>query len=378
MSPPRKCARCGGTGLAGARTEVGGSGGVAAPALPPFPAALLAVAGASGAQGQGGAGGLGGAAEDVARAAAVGARQSSETNAGEDVPRWRLFTPPAVDAGRCLARVWKEGCGGQCTRKPQAGADLCATHTKNVGKDAWLGKVTGEIPAKKLKEFERARKRTEAGAGAIGGGAHAKGGGVGDGVLAGGAEASKGEAEGAEERGVPAREEEEGRMKRLRRAGFEIGGIGEGLGTGAGGGGAAASTIAAGAGESDLRQGGEVLGVVAGEAAAGEGRANCLRRGQGGRGRGERVVGAVGEAAHARGAMSGRIVSGFGEERVEDVRGLAARREEEALARHHVRAEEGARGRAVDFHGQDLDRGAGGAFSLGRGGRGGGGGGRGR
>ena len=87
----------------------------------------------------------------------------------------------------------------------------------------------------------------------------------------------------------------------------------------------------------------------------------------------------VGEAARAKGAGGRRIVSGFGKERVEDVGALEARREEEeALARHRLRAREGARGRAVDFHGQDLDRGAGGAFSLGRGGRGGGGADRGR
>ena len=90
------------------------------------------------------------------------------------------------------------------------------------------------------------------------------------------------------------------------------------------------------------------------------------------------MVGAVGQVMGARETGNGRIVSGFGEERVEDVVGLGARREEEALARHRMRAMEGARGRAVDFQGRDLDRGAGGAFSLGRGGRSGGGGGEGR
>ena len=378
MSPPRKCARCGGTGLVGALGDVGGGGGVSAPALPPFPAALLAVAGASDPKGEGGDGGVGGAAEDVAGAAA-GARRSSEPGAREeDVARWRRFTPSAVDASRCLARVWNGGCGGQCTRRPQAGADLCAGHARNVAKDAWLGKVTGEIPAKKLREFEKARKKTEAIAGATSGGAHEKGGGVGEGAVSVGAEALKSKTEGAEERGALARGAEEGGMKRLRRAGFQVKGFGEDLGAGAGGAVGAGSAIAPGGGDCELRQEREVLGVAVGETGAGEGRANRSRRGRGGGGRGERVVGAAGEAARVRGAGSRRIVSGFGEERVEDVGGLAARREEEALARHRLRAEEGARGRAVDFHGQDLDRGAGGAFSLGRGGRRGDGGDRGQ
>ena len=83
------------------------------------------------------------------------------------------------------------------------------------------------------------------------------------------------------------------------------------------------------------------------------------------------MAGAGGFGARRGRGGRGRVVTGFGEERVEDVEELVARREGEAVARHRERAQEGLRGRAVEFEGQDLDRSAGGAFRLGRGGGGG-------
>ena len=60
------------------------------------------------------------------------------------------------------------------------------------------------------------------------------------------------------------------------------------------------------------------------------------------------------------------VVSGFGAERTDDALGDQAQRDREALSRARVRREDGLRGRARDFQGNDLDRSAGGAWSLGR------------
>ena len=61
-----------------------------------------------------------------------------------------------------------------------------------------------------------------------------------------------------------------------------------------------------------------------------------------------------------------RVVSGFGEERVEDVAGDEERRCREGILRAARRRESGERGRARDFQDRDLDRGCGGAWRLGR------------
>ena len=60
------------------------------------------------------------------------------------------------------------------------------------------------------------------------------------------------------------------------------------------------------------------------------------------------------------------VVSGFGAERTEDVLGDRERRDRDAVTRARVRREDGVRGQARDFQGNDLDRSAGGAWSLGR------------
>jgi hypothetical protein len=62
---------------------------------------------------------------------------------------WKRFTPRVVDHSSCLARTWLEGRGGQCGNKPKDDGELCSRHLKS-----WShGKVTGEIPEKKLKAF---------------------------------------------------------------------------------------------------------------------------------------------------------------------------------------------------------------------------------
>ena len=66
------------------------------------------------------------------------------------------------------------------------------------------------------------------------------------------------------------------------------------------------------------------------------------------------------------GAGGGRIVSGFGAERVVDVAADERRRIAEGARRGDERRETGARGRMTDGTGADLDRSAGGAWHAGR------------
>ena len=58
------------------------------------------------------------------------------------------------------------------------------------------------------------------------------------------------------------------------------------------------------------------------------------------------------------------IVTGFGEERILDMKAHMQRREVESLNRAQERKREGTRGKCVDWHGNELDRAAGAAFSL--------------
>ena len=66
-----------------------------------------------------------------------------------------------------------------------------------------------------------------------------------------------------------------------------------------------------------------------------------------------------------RGRVSGRgrVVTGFGSERVEDVRAQEEERDRESYQRQRDRNEEFAKGRVRDFEGRDLDRSEGSAFS---------------
>ena len=60
--------------------------------------------------------------------------------AGE-IPAWvpGEFTPsdPILDGSKCLARVWADGYGGQCCRRPLNGQVLCKAHSH--GTVTWEG-----------------------------------------------------------------------------------------------------------------------------------------------------------------------------------------------------------------------------------------------
>ena len=64
----------------------------------------------------------------------------------------RGFTPSIINEGRCLARVWNSGKGGQCWAARPPNASFCRQH----GQCQAHGVVTGPIPMKKLMEFRRA------------------------------------------------------------------------------------------------------------------------------------------------------------------------------------------------------------------------------
>ena len=72
---------------------------------------------------------------------------------------WRDFTPSVVDLGRCLARTWAAGRGGQCSRLKPSGADVCAKCAK--GRLAH-GRVDGPIPTTKLAAFQRTATKKDA------------------------------------------------------------------------------------------------------------------------------------------------------------------------------------------------------------------------
>ena len=83
------------------------------------------------------------------------------------------------------------------------------------------------------------------------------------------------------------------------------------------------------------------------------------------------VVGAAGSQAETRlvstrrSGRVGRIVTGF-DRRIDDVAGDEARRSAEEAQRAAARRNAGTRGRMTGFSGEDLDRGAGGAWHAGR------------
>merc|ERR1711920_939823 len=62
---------------------------------------------------------------------------------------WTSFTPE-IQPGRCMARTWNNGQGGQCQSKPKEGSDLCTAHSKG---ELSHGRVDGPIPVAKLKRF---------------------------------------------------------------------------------------------------------------------------------------------------------------------------------------------------------------------------------
>ena len=71
----------------------------------------------------------------------------------------RQFTPRNINMGKCMARTWGGGLGGQCNNNPVAGSDLCKVHGKSHG--LAHGRVDGDIPPDKFTKFlnEGARSR---------------------------------------------------------------------------------------------------------------------------------------------------------------------------------------------------------------------------
>ena len=129
---------------------------------------------------------------------------------------------------------------------------------------------------------------------------------------------------------------------------------------------------AGGASSSDGAQGGEVGGLRRGPlvefAESGAKRARLDEASQGRAGQ-ENVVGRSqhrGAEASSSSGGRGRIVSGFGEEREDDVKAVSARRDREQLLRARERDREGTRGDMVGFEGQQLSRNAGGAWYFGK------------
>lgn len=64
-----------------------------------------------------------------------------------------------ADRRRCLARIWNEGAGGQCTRLKEQNGDLCGNHQSMYIRDGFLphGRIDGVIPDKKRSEYESAQ-----------------------------------------------------------------------------------------------------------------------------------------------------------------------------------------------------------------------------
>ena len=95
-------------------------------------------------------------------------RRRTEEFVPEDV--WKRFTPATVNKEKCRARMWSGGRGGQCSKLPIPGRDVCAMHSRSASH----GLVTGAIPYDKLQEFlraeEAARKRVAKGEGVTAGG----------------------------------------------------------------------------------------------------------------------------------------------------------------------------------------------------------------
>ncbi|CAK0900734.1 unnamed protein product, partial [Prorocentrum cordatum] len=90
-------------------------------------------------------------AEPPAEAAAAEASRQSQQGQTE------TFTPRTIHAALCMARIWNEGYGAQCSHKGlkwPCGRHLCAQHAKDA---QWRihGLVDGPIPEEKLQEFLR-------------------------------------------------------------------------------------------------------------------------------------------------------------------------------------------------------------------------------
>ena len=76
------------------------------------------------------------------------------------VERWRQFTPGRIVVGRCMARIWNGGAGGQCKSRCVGDSDFCRTHGKQNDSGRLVhGRVDGDIPEPKYQEFLNRVKR---------------------------------------------------------------------------------------------------------------------------------------------------------------------------------------------------------------------------
>ena len=68
------------------------------------------------------------------------------------------FTPKTIQMDKCMARTWNDGKGGQCHNLPSADSEFCTNHLKNR---QWQvhGRVDGQIPLKKMSEFQLKSKK---------------------------------------------------------------------------------------------------------------------------------------------------------------------------------------------------------------------------
>ncbi len=129
--------------------------------------------GGAGAASAGATGGVSGVASGGQSASDAGVPRSGGVSAcGDSVadagatgggaePVWRRFTPEKIDETLCLAREWGGGRGLQCKKAPKSGCRLCGKHSTAAAH----GLVTGEIPAGKLMDFERAAGKLARGGG---------------------------------------------------------------------------------------------------------------------------------------------------------------------------------------------------------------------
>ena len=104
-----------------------------------------------------------GLADPGPQAPAAGARAHPlALSTTEHQDAWQQFTPQCIDNARCLARTWNHSFGGQCHKLRDKDTDLC---TGCANGKLTHGRIDGPIPAKKLCEFQRwASKRNSAGA----------------------------------------------------------------------------------------------------------------------------------------------------------------------------------------------------------------------
>ena len=244
-----------------------------------------------------------------------------------------------------MARTWGEGQGAQCTRARVASSRLCRMHAKQQGSAAWLGEVDGPIPDAKLKEFQkrgkpRALPDAEPRAGTlqeVGDGAHVVGASVGG--FSGGC------------------------VARLSGAGFgEVARPGSSLGAGS----SASAGVDGGVGRSRLRRSRVAPDAAESSSLPSQDRLAASPAAVGLYGVDPAAAAAATPPGVRVSVRGPRVVSGFGDERVEDVAAAETQRISEGARRGAYRRDEGLRGRMRDMADRDLDRSAGGAWGAGK------------